>query len=53
MGQTRVLEGLLTLFGRLAEQGPVMLIVEDLHWATGRPATSSTSSPGAWVPIAS
>ena len=26
-------EGLLTLFGRLAEQGPVMLIVEDLHWA--------------------
>ena len=31
--QTRVFEGLLTLFGRLAEQGPVMLIVEDLHWA--------------------
>ena len=31
--QTRVFEGLLTLLGRLAELGPVVLIVEDLHWA--------------------
>jgi len=33
--QTRVFEGLLTLLGRLAELGPVVLIVEDLHWADG------------------
>ncbi len=31
--QTRVFEGILRLLGRLGETAPLLLIVEDLHWA--------------------
>jgi len=31
--QARLFELLLGLFGRLSEQGPLVLVVEDLHWA--------------------
>jgi ATP/maltotriose-dependent transcriptional regulator MalT len=31
--QARLFELLLGLFGRLSEQGPLLLVVEDLHWA--------------------
>jgi DNA-binding NarL/FixJ family response regulator len=31
--QARIFEGLLALFRRLGEQAPVVLVVEDLHWA--------------------
>jgi len=31
--QARLFELLLGLFGRLGEQGPLVLVVEDLHWA--------------------
>ena len=31
--QTRIFEGALRLFGRLGETNPVMLVIEDLHWA--------------------
>jgi DNA-binding CsgD family transcriptional regulator/tetratricopeptide (TPR) repeat protein len=31
--QARLFETLLALFGRLAEQTPLMLVIEDLHWA--------------------
>jgi DNA-binding CsgD family transcriptional regulator/tetratricopeptide (TPR) repeat protein len=33
IAQARLFELLLGLFGRLSEQGPLMLVVEDLHWA--------------------
>jgi DNA-binding CsgD family transcriptional regulator len=32
-GQTRLFEGLLTLMARLSERSPVVMILEDLHWA--------------------
>lgn len=31
--QSRLFEGLLGLFGRLAEQTPTLIVFEDLHWA--------------------
>ncbi|MFL5674625.1 MAG: ATP-binding protein, partial [Chloroflexota bacterium] len=31
--QIRIFEGLLSLLGRLASERPVLLVVEDLHWA--------------------
>ncbi len=31
--RAELFEGVLAAFGRLAESGPVMLVVEDLHWA--------------------
>src|SRR3954451_7868754 len=31
--QIRIFEGLLSLLGRLATERPVLLVVEDLHWA--------------------
>jgi predicted ATPase len=31
--QARLFELMLGLFGRLSEQGPLVLVVEDLHWA--------------------
>ncbi len=31
--QTRIFEGILRLLGRLGEGSPVLLIIEDLHWA--------------------
>jgi DNA-binding CsgD family transcriptional regulator/tetratricopeptide (TPR) repeat protein len=31
--QTRLFEVLLSLFARLGEQGPLVLMIEDLHWA--------------------
>jgi DNA-binding CsgD family transcriptional regulator/tetratricopeptide (TPR) repeat protein len=31
--QTRLFEVLLALLGRLGEQGPLVLMIEDLHWA--------------------
>jgi ATP/maltotriose-dependent transcriptional regulator MalT len=31
--QTRVFEGLLALLEALGEEGPVVLVIEDLHWA--------------------
>ena len=31
--QARLFELLLGLFGRLSEQTPLVLVVEDLHWA--------------------
>jgi DNA-binding CsgD family transcriptional regulator len=31
--QTRIFEGALRLLGRLGETSPVMLVIEDLHWA--------------------
>ncbi len=31
--QTRLFEALLTLLGRLGEQAPLVLVIEDLHWA--------------------
>ena len=31
--QTRLFEGLLTLLGRIGEGAPVIVILEDLHWA--------------------
>ena len=31
--QTRIFEGLLALLERLGERAPVLLVVEDLHWA--------------------
>ena len=31
--QTRIFEGALRLFGKLAETNPVTLVIEDLHWA--------------------
>jgi DNA-binding CsgD family transcriptional regulator/tetratricopeptide (TPR) repeat protein len=33
IAQARLFELLLGLFGRLSEQGPLVLVVEDLHWA--------------------
>jgi DNA-binding CsgD family transcriptional regulator/tetratricopeptide (TPR) repeat protein len=33
VAQARLFELLLGLFGRLSEQGPLVLVVEDLHWA--------------------
>jgi AAA ATPase domain len=44
--QTQLFELLLGLLGRLAEQTPVALVVEDVHWPTARPATCSRSWPG-------
>jgi predicted ATPase len=32
-GQARVFEGLLALLAALGEQRPVLLVIEDLHWA--------------------
>ncbi|WP_163506237.1 helix-turn-helix transcriptional regulator [Fodinicola acaciae] len=32
-GRTRLLEELLTLIGRVSETRPVVLVIEDLHWA--------------------
>jgi DNA-binding CsgD family transcriptional regulator/tetratricopeptide (TPR) repeat protein len=32
-GQTRLFEALLALLERLADRGPAVLVVEDLHWA--------------------
>lgn len=31
--QTRIFEGALRLFGRLGESSPVLLVIEDMHWA--------------------
>ena len=31
--QTRIFEGALRLFGRLGEASPVLLVIEDMHWA--------------------
>ena len=31
--QTRIFEGALRLFGRLSETSPVLLVIEDMHWA--------------------
>ncbi|MEO8437681.1 MAG: AAA family ATPase [Chloroflexota bacterium] len=31
--QTRIFEGVLRLLGRLSETAPVLLLIEDLHWA--------------------
>ena len=31
--QTRIFEGALRLFGRLGETNPVLLVIEDMHWA--------------------
>jgi DNA-binding CsgD family transcriptional regulator/tetratricopeptide (TPR) repeat protein len=31
--QIRIFDGILRMFGRLAETSPILLIVEDLHWA--------------------
>jgi DNA-binding CsgD family transcriptional regulator/tetratricopeptide (TPR) repeat protein len=31
--QTRIFEGILRLLGRLGEASPVLLVIEDLHWA--------------------
>ena len=31
--QTRIFEGILRLLGRLGEGSPVLLVIEDLHWA--------------------
>jgi DNA-binding CsgD family transcriptional regulator/tetratricopeptide (TPR) repeat protein len=33
MARTRLFEEMLTLLGRLAESGPVILLIEDAHWA--------------------
>jgi len=33
MARTRLFEEMLTLLGRLAEPGPVILLIEDAHWA--------------------
>ncbi len=39
--QARLFELLLGLLGRLGEQAPVLLVVEDLHWAIDRPTSCS------------
>ena len=31
--QVRIFEGVLRLLGRLSEEAPILLVVEDLHWA--------------------
>ncbi len=40
--QSRLFEGLLGLFGRLAERTPTLVVVEDLHWSD--PATREAIS---------
>jgi predicted ATPase len=53
--QARIFELLLGLLGRLADQSPVVFVIEDLHWADEAtrglsPISSTISPPSAFAP---